>query len=645
MKENADGFGPNTLQRGFTPKVVIAALILIPLNVFWIIQLEVVRYTHPTLIHPLSNVIFILFWLMVLSAMLGAFSKQLRLSGAELLTLYVILCIVSSLCSHDMMEILVTILGHPFRFATPENEWAQLFWKELPTWLTVQDASVLSGYYEGNSTLYEKAHLRAWAGPAAWWTLFILVLMGVMLCINTLLRLQWTERERLTYPIIQLPLAMTEGQTSFFKNKLMWIGFSIAAGISILNLLNSIYPAVPYLPVKRQNIHQYFTGRPWNAMGGVRLSFYPFAIGISYLIPLDLLFSCWVFYWLYKFELMGGSIIGMRSLPGFPYADAQALGAYLALLGSAAWIGRSHLRYIVACIRDSGADMQHEPMPYRIALLGIVIGMLFLTVFSYQAGMSLWVIPLFFGIYFLLATMIARLRAELGFLVHDLHQIDPHGTLVTLFGTQRLTPGTKAVFSLYMFFNRAYRAHPMPQQLEAFKIAERRQINPRHTVAAVFFATAVGAVVVFWLLLDSYYRHGAETGYYGPWALGFGRGVYRQLENWLNYPQGTDVPALAFVGGGCVFAVGMMVLRTRFLWWPLHPLGYAMANSWGMYNLWSCIFVAWIAKALVLHQGGLKAYRRTVPLFLGLALGDYLCGSLWSIGSIVANTTLYQFWP
>lgn len=645
MKENVDGFGPNTLQRGFTPKVVIAALILIPLNVFWIIQLEVVRYTHPTLIHPLSNVIFILFWLMALSAMLGAFSKQLRLSGAELLTLYVILCIVSSLCSHDMMEILVTILGHPFRFATPENEWAQLFWKELPTWLTVQDTSVLSGYYEGNSTLYEKAHLRAWAGPAAWWTLFILVLMGVMLCINTLLRLQWTERERLTYPIIQLPLAMTEGQTSFFKNKLMWIGFSIAAGISILNLLNSIYPAVPYLPIKRQNIHQYFTGRPWNAMGGVRLSFYPFAIGISYLIPLDLLFSCWVFYWLYKFELMGGSIIGVRSLPGFPYADAQALGAYLALLGSAAWIGRSHLRYIIACIRDSSADMQHEPMPYRIALLGIVIGMLFLTVFSYQAGMSLWVIPLFFGIYFLLATMIARLRAELGFLVHDLHQIDPHGTLVTLFGTQRLTVGTKAVFSLYMFFNRAYRAHPMPQQLEAFKIAERRQINPRHTVAAVFFATAVGAVVVFWLLLDSYYRHGAETGYYGPWALGFGRGVYRQLENWLNYPQGTDVPALAFVGGGCAFAVGMMVLRTRFLWWPLHPLGYAMANSWGMYNLWSCIFVAWIAKALVLHQGGLKAYRRTVPLFLGLALGDYLCGSLWSIGSIIANTTLYQFWP
>ena len=91
----------------------------------------------------------------------------------------------------------------------------------------------------------------------------------------------------------------------------------------------------------------------------------------------------------------------------------------------------------------------------------------------------------------------------------------------------------------------------MPQELEALKISERRQIRPQHTAAAIIIATFVGAIVIFWLLLDSYYRHGAETGYYGPWALGFGRGVYRQLENWLNYPQGTDIPALAFMGRWC----------------------------------------------------------------------------------------------
>ncbi len=645
MKNSATNF-----QDGLTLKSFLIALLLIPINVYWIIQLEVVRYTHPTLIHPLSNVIFIIFWLLLIGYILNKVSPKLGIQPPELLTIYVMLCVVSSLCSHDMMEILITIMGHPFRFASPENEWRELFWKELPTWLTVQDEKVLTAYYEGASSIYTERYSHAWLAPAVAWISFIFVLMFVMLCINTLLRIQWTERERLTYPIIQLPLEMTDARSGFFKNKLMWLGFSIAALISIVNLLNSIYPAVPYIPVKRQNINQFFTGRPWNAIGGVRLSFYPFAIGISFLIPLDLLFSCWTFYWFYKIELIVGSIMGWRNLSRFPYANEQGFGAYIGLLGFALWTGRTHFKKLAdhllsAPTSAAQLDDSREPMPYRLAAAGILIGLVFLTLFSYKAGMSLWVIPIFFGIYFLLATMIARLRAELGFLVHDLHNIDPHSMIIAGFGTRRINASTLTVFSMYMFFNRAYRAHPMPQQLEALKISERRHINPRHIAVAVMLATLIGAIVVFWLLLENYYRHGADTGYYGPWALGFGRGVYRQLENWLNYPQGADLPALAFMGGGLGFTTLLMFLRTRFLWWPFHPLGYAMANSWGMYNLWCCLFVTWGLKAIVLRHGGLKAYRRAIPLFLGLALGDYILGSLWSIFSILANTTLYQFWP
>jgi len=386
----------------------------------------------------------------------------------------------------------------------------------------------------------------------------------------------------------------------------MWMGFGIAAAISIINFLNSVYPSVPYVPVKRQSINYLFTEKPWNAMGGVRLSFYPFVIGISFLIPLELLFSCWAFYWFYKMELVLGSMMGWRSLSRFPYDNEQAFGAYIGLLAFALWTGRSHLRQIAAYIlgfsgRRRGPstssdkaklvhniDDSEEPMPYRMAAIGIVVGMIYFTLFSYKAGMSLWVIPLFFGIYFLLATMIARLRAELGFLVHDLHNIDPNIVLTTSFGTRRLGASNLTVFSLYMFFNRAYRAHPMPQELEAFKIAERANLNPRRFAGIIMLATGFGAIATFWLLLDGYYRHGAESGYYGPWALGFGRGVYGRLENWLNYPRGTDIPAVVFMGGGLLFTTLMLFMRTQFLWWPLHPLGYAMANSWGMYKQHQC---------------------------------------------------------
>ena len=643
---------PEKFHNGLTAKSLLIAVFIFPVNVFWIIQLEVVRYTHPTLVHPLSNVIFIVFWLVIVGYSLRIISPKIGLTQQEVLTVYIMLCVVSSLCSHDMIEILVTLMGHPFRFATAENEWRDLFWRQLPEWLVVSDEKVLKGYYEGASSLYVKGNLNAWIMPSLWWITFIFVLLTVMLCINTLLRIQWTERERLTYPIIQLALEVTGQRLTFFRNKLMWFGFALASLISILNLLNSIFPELPYIPVKRQSIHQYFASRPWNAMGGVRVAFYPFVIGISFLIPLDLLFSCWFFYWLYKIELMVGKIIGMPSLPRFPYANEQGFGAYIALLVFALWVGRSHFKTLLyyflqlyhANAGTEGKD-DNEPIPYRLAFLGIIIGLAFQTVFSYKIGMAFWVIPIFFAIYFLLAIMIARLRAELGFLVHDLHRIDPHSMIITGFGTRRLDTGTLIAFSVYMFFNRAYRAHPMPQQLEALKISSVQNINPKQVAISILVAVFMGSIVTFWLLLDNYYRYGAESGYYGPWALGFGRQVYNQLTSWMSYRQDNDLLGMGFAGIGLSLTSTLMILRTRFLWWPLHPLGYAMANSWGMSNLWSCLLVVWLIKLLILRHGGLKLYRRAIPFFLGVALGDYIFGGTWSIGSILTNTTLYQFWP
>ncbi len=642
---------PTTFQNGLTLKSFVVALVLTPINVYWIIELEVVRYTFPTWTHPLFNVIFILFWLLLIGRGLGKISPALTLSQQEFFTVYFMLCIVTCLCSYDIMEILIPILGHPFRFATPENDWRELLWKHLPEWLTVRDEETLIGFYEGKSSLYVDDNFKAWIIPAVAWISFLFVLMVVMLCIITLLRVQWTEHERLTYPLIQLPMEMTNPRSRFFRNRLMWIGFGIAVLISTINLFNSIYPFIPYLPIKRQDVHHYFTERPWDAMGSIRISFYPFAIGISFLIPLDLLFSCWVFYWVYKAELIVGSVMGWKSLPKFPYAGEQGFGVYVGLLGFALWTGRAHFKRLVRHLfrpqtARSQLDDAREAIPYRLAIAGIFFGMLFLMIFSYRAGMSLWVVPIFFGIYLLLGAMIARLRAELGFLVHDFHwaQIDPHHLIVAAFGTRRLGAGTLTVFTLYMHFSRANRTHPMPEQLEALKISERQSINPRHTAVAILLATLIGAVTIFWLLLDNYYRHGAESGYYMGPTIQWGH-FYNRLEGWLTSPQEPDQPALAFMGGGLGVTVLLMFLRARFIWWSLHPLGYVMASSWGMWNLWCCLFVTWGLKAAILRYGGLNAYRRAIPFFLGLALGDYMAGSLWSILSILTDTPLYQFFP
>lgn len=625
-----------------TLRSVVLGLLLMPVVVYWLIEMEVVRYTHPTLVHPLSNVVFVLFWLLVLNRAIRAVWPSACLSRTELLTVYLMLGVLSALCTHDMLEILVTLLAYPFRFATAENQWRQLIFPHLPEWLVVSDPAVGEGLYDGESSFFIKEHLRAWVGPYVWWTTFVMCLFFVLLCVNTFIRRQWIEHERLSYPIIQLPLEMTRQESGFFRNPVMWMGFGVAALISVMNLLNSVYPEVPLVPVKRQNVQ---AALGLTNIGGVTIAFYPFAIGMSFLIPLELLLSCWVFFWLYKLEIWLGHAAGFNQLAGYPFGNQQGFGAYMAILAFVLWTARGHFGRVTRSILRGGGEDSDEPMSYRVAFVGFIVAMLYLLLFSARAGMSVWVFPLFFGIYFALGTVIARMRAELGFIVHDLHNIEPQGVLIDAFGTRTLGPRNLTVFAIYNFFNRAYRAHPAPAQLEAFKIAERTRTPARHFVYVILVATFAGTVITFTMLTHHYYRNGADSGHYGPWALGFGRGLYGQLERWLSFPTETDGVAVGVMGVGFIMGGAMMLIRTRFLWWPLHPLGYAMANSWGMSNLWCPLFVAWALKFAILRHGGLRAYRRAVPFFLGLALGDYIVGYTWSMGSVVFDTTLYQFWP
>ncbi|MYE90091.1 hypothetical protein F4X33_13965 [Candidatus Poribacteria bacterium] len=177
---------PVPFQSGLTLKSFVIAFLLIPITVAWIIQLEVVRHTFPTLVHPLSHVIFTLFWLVLIGWIFGKISPKLGLSQQELLTIYFMLCIVSTLCSYDCMEIFVPIMAHAFRFASPENEWRQLFWRQLPEWLTVHDEKAVTALYEGGTSLYVERYIKAWLGPAVAWMAFIFAWMVVMLCINAL---------------------------------------------------------------------------------------------------------------------------------------------------------------------------------------------------------------------------------------------------------------------------------------------------------------------------------------------------------------------------------------------------------------------------------------------------------------------------
>lgn len=627
----------------------IVGSLLIPVNCYWIIQMEEVRHAPgATLFSLFFNAVFTLLILCLLNLGLRRFAPKISFDNEELLTIYIMVNMATAICSIGMVPILLPVISHAFWGATPENEWSQLFHRHIPRWLVVDDQSVLKGYYRGEASLYHTTkNLATWIPPLLWWSFFIFVLIFVMLCINVIVRRRWIEQEKLSYPIAEIPLNLVN---SDFYNRWLWVGFAIAAGISLINGLHFLHPGFPGLTfVKRHSIGYIFTDKPWNALRAMRISFIPSIIGLSFFMPLDLLFSCWFFYFYWQGMRIFGAIVGWRTYPGYgahAYIVQESVGAYLAILVIAIWRGRRHfLKKVKKGVIENSAknDRANVPMSYRMAWSGIICGIGILILFCYRAGMSISVAMLFLIFYYAISTAVTRIRAEIGFPQHDLHFGGPVQVITSSVGTANLSGSTLGALPLFWFISRWFISHIMPHQLEGFRMSERVGMSNKRTLWSVIIGSAVGIAATFWLLLHVSYKVGIDNIPY--MSLAWAREPWLYLQQWLRSPTEMDYNYIGLVGLGFAFALFLAIMRMLFLWWPLHPIGYAVAGSYGMSYLWSCMLVSWVLKWLILRYGGLKGYRQAAPLFLGLVLGEFSVTGIWTIIGIALNLPrLYQFW-
>ena len=172
MKEK----GPNENNPGLTLRLLLVALIFIPINTYFLLQMELVRYTFPTWIVPLSNVIFTLAVVMVINTLVRQVAPRIALRHGELAVFYVMLSITTTLSAGDILQSVLSALEYAFWFATPENEFKELFFRHIPRWLTVSDELVLRDFYEGESTLYVAHYLKVWTPVVLAWPLLFTVL-------------------------------------------------------------------------------------------------------------------------------------------------------------------------------------------------------------------------------------------------------------------------------------------------------------------------------------------------------------------------------------------------------------------------------------------------------------------------------------
>ena len=608
--------------------VIWFGISLIPLNNYWVFASLRWDQGYPTTMSLFFNAIFTLAVLVALNLVITRFSPSYALTRGELLLLYTMLSVASAICGHDLFEVIVTNIATVGWLASEENEWAVLFHQYLPDWLALTDKHRLTVYFTGESNFYLPQHLQFWWRPVLAWSGFIVLLLFTAFCINLILRKQWIENERLSYPIIELPYRMTS--SGFFQNRWLWIGIILAGGMDFVNGLHFLYPSLPGFGGEFYDLHPLFTTKPWNAIGWTPVVIFPFAIGLAYFMPLDLAFTFWFFYLFWKFEMILGNMSGLHYIAGFPFIFEQSFGVCVGVLLMTLWRGRRHLREVVAL-----AWQGQRPNTYRLSTLGLIAGLCLLVGFWWAAGMSLWVAVLTIAIHLTIITVITRIRAELGPPIHDLRSMGPDVLLPKIFGMRTLGARNLSLFSLVFCFNRAYRGNAMPHQLEGLKLAERSDASSRRFSIAIILTIFISPLVAFWVALHIGYQSGAIEVWSGS--------VFNRTQSWLNNPMPVDLATIVAMIVGLVFSFLIALVRLRFVWWPLYPVGYAISGTWAVNFFWFSVLISYFIKLVILRFSGLKAYRRAAPFFLGLVLGEFLVGSLWGLVGICLQKPMYRF--
>ena len=648
--ENAPPYR-GTPARGVTARAVVLGLILTPLNQFFIVRSLWVWGWVEGEFSLFADTVAVLVLGVLLSRWLrrrGAGAKlpqpvraspdaprerssrsRWALSPGELLTIYLMLGIGTGLtCSlWDVGGSVHIYMTHAFWFATPSNRWQELVWPNLPSWLTVQNREVLAGLYWGETSPYTRQIVTAWAGPALWWTGLVSAIMWVSLCLNSILRRRWADEEKLAFPMTVLPVQLVDDRYELFRSRLFWIGAGAAAGVSVWNTLAGLIPSLPGVPTSWDFGVLVQNNPPWSFLRFYSVSWAPWYLGLTYLIPLDLAFSLFVFGLVWAAEYVVSGQLGwcVNKWSGFPYGEQQTAGGFIALALVALWLDRRFLGQVLARalgLRPALPGEREEALSYRTAVLGAAAGLAALTWLLQRGGLAGWVIAVFLGHYFLMVVVMCRVRAQLGAPSHQLYGAMPNWVLPTVAGTSVLGPRTMGMLYMLRPLLLEQRNNPAPLQLEGLKMAEGGRMERRRLAVALAVVPVVALLAYFWSTLQVGYRLGMASGHTHVYNVLIGGWATEELRSTLENPTHPDLSGSAAIVFSAVVTSLLYYLKLRFAWWPLHPVAFPIAMSNTIASVTPALFLAWLIKLLLLRYGGLRAHRTALPMFLGLLVGD-----------------------
>ena len=572
---------------------------------------------------------FFLFCLLsLLNIALRLTKSDWDLSPSELITIWSMMIVAAGIPSAGFIRYHLWMLVSPYYFATPENDWKSLFFHYLPESIMVTEPKAVKYFYEGLPP-GESIPWIVWLKPSLAWCSYAFLTFTSLTCLSVILRKQWVEHERFAFPLVKLPAEMVVAPpvekrvNAFFRNPIMWSGAVLPIIIHLLNGLGHYFPDFPSISL-HFNLDSLLVNKPWSAMRSISIMVYPSIIGFTYLLSLDVSFSFWFFYLIYKVQSLVVLACG-ASFSGWTLANRQEMGGYIALIIFVFWLARRHIWDVIrkAFSNQTKIDDSNEPLTYRWALIGLLLTTYLIALMSSIIGLSFWLAISVMICFYMMAIVLTWMVTDGGFLFL-LAVFRPSDYLMTAFGSSSFSARNHTILTFEKMMMFDLREFIMPHVMNSFKASDRVRLYRRHLMGAMFLSMVIGLLASYYSGLMTWYQKGGNNMSYWsdsePW---------NRLITFLNFPKETNWMELSFVGIGTSLMGLLIFMRYRFLWWRVHPLGYAMTTSWAPFTIWSCFFIGWFCKIVILKIGGFKLFRRCLPFFLGMVFGEALIGGIW----------------
>jgi len=441
-----------------TVKAIIAAILLVVGITVAGCHSAFLRYDLIGTGHLPRSALFPIMLFAVINPVWRFLFKKPLFTSSELLFIYCALVIMSGIPGQQFSNYLYTGLVSPVYHAHPRNmpellQYEGLNWLQyIPDWAVPSKdpgSGVVAWVFEG---MPEGARVpwQPWVLPLTLWTIFFFALFTSHVLIAALLRRQWVEDEKLSFPLAQVPVEAAEEKRlgSMARNLLFWLGFIILVFVFTFRALHIYFPYFPNINIY-PNWGAIFQGRPFDVLNYTPFNIYFDMIGVTYLIPSDVGFSFWFFSFVgRRIRMVIRSAMGLTD--HIPPLEHQTIGGLFMLFFLQMWVARKYLAYVFQQARQ-GKGGEEEALPYRHMLILLAICVLIVIAWTVKLGVAIHWAILLFAVHYMWRTVQARMIGESGLFIfwtpYPVHG-GPSVLFMRLFGKELI--GARNVVGLTM---------------------------------------------------------------------------------------------------------------------------------------------------------------------------------------------------